>query len=92
MNFSGIILFFLVTIFVLNMALSSGESSDPEEVHGVHVASWNWDHVGVFITITAFIVFSGLAKVGMFVHFSFITCNSIRALDNHVEFYTLFIF
>ena len=75
MNFSGIIVLFIVTIFLLNVTLSSGESSDSEEVHGVHVASWNWDHVGVFITITAFIVFSGLAKVGMFVHFSFITCS-----------------
>ena len=75
MNFSGIIVFFIVTIFLLNVTLSSGESSESEEAHGVHVASWNWDHVGVFITITAFIVFSGLAKVGMFVHFLFITCS-----------------
>ena len=35
-----------------------------EEVPGVHVVSWRWDHVGVFVTITLFIVLSGLAKVG----------------------------
>ena len=35
-----------------------------EETPGVHVVSWRWDHVGVFITITLFIVLSGLAKVG----------------------------
>ena len=81
MNFSGIFLFFLVTILLFNVTLSSGESSDSEEVHGIHVASWNWDHVGVFITITAFIVFSGLAKVGTFVYLPFMIC-----IDSHVEF------
>ena len=84
MHFSGIFLFFLVSIVLFNVTLSSGETSDSEEVHGVHVASWNWDHVGVFITITAFIVFSGLAKVGMFAYLPFIMC--ITALDIHVEF------
>ena len=82
MHFSGIFLFFLVTILLFNVTLSSGESSDSEEVHGIHVASWNWDHVGVFITITAFIVFSGLAKVGTFVYLPFMICT----LDSHVEF------
>ena len=84
MHFSGIFLFFLVSICLFNVTLSSGDTSDSEEVHGVHVASWNWDHVGVFITITAFIVFSGLAKVGMFAYLPFIMC--ITALDIHVEF------
>ena len=84
MNFSGIFLFFLVTIFLLNVTLSSGESSDSEEVHGVHVASWNWDHVGVFITITAFIVFSGLAKVGTFAYLPFIICRLV--IYSHVKF------
>ena len=84
MHFSGIFLFFLVSIFLFNVTLSSDETSDSEEVHGVHVASWNWDHVGVFITITAFIVFSGLAKVGTFVYLPFMIC--ITALDSHVEF------
>ena len=31
---------------------------------GVHVVSWRWDEVGVYITITLFVVLSGLAKVG----------------------------
>jgi hypothetical protein len=30
----------------------------------VKVAKWNWHHVGLNLTITAFIVLSGLAKVG----------------------------
>ena len=84
MHFSGIFLFFLVSICLFNVTLSSGEISDSEEVHGVHVASWNWDHVGVFITITAFIVFSGLAKVGTFVYLPFMIC--ITALDSNVKF------
>ena len=66
MKFSKIFMFSLFAIFLFTVTLSSGESSDSEETHGIHVASWNWDHVGVFITITAFIVFSGLAKVGRF--------------------------
>ena len=69
MKFSDIFTFSLFTIFLFNVTLSSGESSDSDETHGIHVASWNWDHVGVFITITAFIVFSGLAKVGRFYMF-----------------------
>ena len=51
----------------------SGESNHPEETEGIHIASWNWDHVGVFITVTTFIVLSGLAKVGK---------NAIYALVN----------
>ena len=45
-------------------SLVSGESAHSEETEGIHIASWNWDHVGVFITVTTFIVLSGLAKVG----------------------------
>ena len=37
--------------------------SAPHEV-AVKVASWRWDHVGVYITIIIFVVVSGLAKVG----------------------------
>ena len=69
MKFSKIFMFSIFAIFLFTVTLSSGESSDSEETHGIHVASWNWDHVGVFITITAFIVFSGLAKVGRFYMF-----------------------
>ncbi|XP_049960717.1 Na(+)/H(+) exchanger beta-like isoform X2 [Schistocerca serialis cubense] len=32
--------------------------------HGVHVASWRWDELGLFFTFTIFIVVTGLAKVG----------------------------
>ena len=69
MTFSKIFMFSIFAIFLFIVTLSSGESSDSEETHGIHVASWNWDHVGVFITITAFVVFSGLAKVGRFYMF-----------------------
>ena len=69
MKFSKIFMFSIFAIFLFTVTLSSAESSDSEETHGIHVASWNWDHVGVFITITAFIVFSGLAKVGRFYMF-----------------------
>lgn len=31
---------------------------------GIHVANWRWDEIGVFFTFTAFIVVTGLAKVG----------------------------
>ena len=46
--------------------LRASPRNDEHEEHepGVHVAQWNWDHVGVYLTITAFIVISGLAKVG----------------------------
>ena len=64
---------FLISLFLVILlfrvppsacdSTNTGESDDEPE--GIHVASWNWDHVGVFITITGFIVFSGLAKVGM---------------------------
>ena len=39
---------------------------EEEEEAKVHVVSWRWDHMGVYVTITLFIVLSGLAKVGEF--------------------------
>jgi hypothetical protein len=39
--------------------------SDHEvEYHGIHVANWRWEEIGVFFTFAVFIVVSGLAKVG----------------------------
>ena len=32
--------------------------------HGIHVAGWRWDEIGIYITFTLFIVVAGLAKVG----------------------------
>ena len=52
---------FIVSCCVI---LILGESTESDKHEGIHIASWNWDHVGVFITITVFVVFSGLAKVG----------------------------
>ncbi|KAJ9584446.1 hypothetical protein L9F63_021200, partial [Diploptera punctata] len=34
-----------------------------ESHHGIHVANWRWDEIGVFFTFTVFILVSGLAKV-----------------------------
>ena len=33
--------------------------------HGIkmHLAVWNWEEVGVYLTITLFIVLSGMAKL-----------------------------
>ena len=49
------------TAFFLSRAAKSGGE---EETPHIHLASWQWGHVGVYITITLFVVFSGLAKVG----------------------------
>lgn len=49
--------------------LVANDSSDPEakhfgkEHHGIHVANWRWDEIGVFFTFAVFIIVSGLAKV-----------------------------
>ena len=61
MNF----ILFLILVIGQLPALVYGEHTNSQgETEGIHIASWNWDHVGIFITITAFIVLSGLAKVG----------------------------
>ncbi|KAE8743341.1 hypothetical protein FOCC_FOCC011040, partial [Frankliniella occidentalis] len=36
---------------------------ESEAPHGIHVANWRWNEVGIFFTFTAFIVICGLAKV-----------------------------
>jgi len=43
-----------------------GSSNETEEggIPGVELVHWNWVHVGPILTITAFIVLSGLGKVG----------------------------
>ena len=41
--------------------ISNAPIDQPE---GIHIAQWNWDHVGIYLTITIFVVLSGLAKVG----------------------------
>lgn len=44
---------------------NDGGGDHDKPIH-VHLVSWNWHHVGVYITITLFVIFSGLAKVGKF--------------------------
>lgn len=46
---------------------SRPEQSGHKESHGIHVANWRWDEIGVFFTFTAFVVITGLAKVGEFI-------------------------
>ena len=41
------------------------EGNSTHDHVGVHLASWRWDELGVLVTIVLFIIFSGLAKVGM---------------------------
>ncbi|XP_023714709.1 Na(+)/H(+) exchanger beta isoform X2 [Cryptotermes secundus] len=43
--------------------LTNDSSSHETEHHGIHVANWRWDEIGVFFTFAVFIVVSGLAKV-----------------------------
>lgn len=50
----------------LDDVLANSSSDLETEHHGIHVASWRWDEIGVFITFAVFIVVSGLAKVGKF--------------------------
>jgi hypothetical protein len=42
-----------------------------EKHHGIHIANWRWDEIGVFFTFAVFIVVSGLAKVGklLWIHY-----------------------
>lgn len=49
-----------------NRSSHDGEShhADEDEHNGIHVASWRWDEIGIYITFTTFIVVAGLAKVG----------------------------
>ena len=49
---------------VINELSHQEQRSGDEEEVGVHVVSLRWDEVGVYITITLFVVLSGLAKVG----------------------------
>ena len=54
----------ILSLSALTVQASSNSSSDGQVPHGIHLASFDWSHVGIFITITLFIVLSGLAKVG----------------------------
>ena len=48
----------------LNLCSDQPTHSTPKGPPAVAVAKWNWSHVGLYLTITIFIVLSGLAKVG----------------------------
>lgn len=40
------------------------QEENHDEHNGIHVASWRWDEIGIYITFTTFIIVAGLAKVG----------------------------
>ena len=52
----------IVALFVFWMTSEVSASSGSDDL-GIHLASWNWKAVGVYLTITLFVVLSGLAKV-----------------------------
>ena len=53
-----------------------------QNLHGIHVASWRWDEIGIYFTFTTFIIIAGLAKVGnvTFLTFSHSLANSTNSL------------
>lgn len=57
---------------------SHAEGNEHHHGHGIHVASWRWDEIGIYITFTTFIIVAGLAKVGN---------NSSPCSDCFVTFY-----
>lgn len=57
----------------------------PHPQHGIHVAEWNWDKVGLYFTFTAFIVVTGLSKVGMY-HRLYSPLHRYRSLEMHLVF------
>jgi hypothetical protein len=46
-----------------------------EKHHGIHIASWRWEEIGLFFTFAVFIVVSGLAKVGKLLWIYYIYCG-----------------
>jgi len=61
--------------------LMANDSSDSEaehhgeKHHGVQIANWRWDEIGVFFTFAIFIIVSGLAKVGKLLWIYYINCG-----------------
>jgi hypothetical protein len=47
-----------------NNSMANDSSDHGKEHHGVHIANWRWDEIGVFFTFAVFIIVSGLSKVG----------------------------
>ncbi|KAL7631966.1 UNVERIFIED_CONTAM: hypothetical protein RMT77_017722 [Armadillidium vulgare] len=68
-----IVLLYLLSLMPMTSAESSAASGGPEnatahECHedhsGIKLASFRWNSVGVYVTITAFVLVAGLAKLG----------------------------
>ena len=86
MNF----MLFLILVIGQLPALVYGEHTNSQgETEGIHIASWNWDHVGVFITVTAFIVLSGLAKVGKITKIVFDSTIMCLSNSNYSEYHKI---
>lgn len=57
----------LLLIPLIGLCQGSTNDSHEGESHGdeerIHLAGWNWHHVGIYLTIILFILLSGMAKV-----------------------------
>ncbi|XP_059350409.1 Na(+)/H(+) exchanger protein 7-like isoform X2 [Daphnia carinata] len=51
---------------------AEGNHGEGKKHHGIHVADFRWDEIGIYITFTAFVIVAGLAKVA-FHHAHFIS-------------------
>ena len=58
----GVVLVALISN--LHPVESSSDHDDSDHHSGIELAKLDWGHVGLYVTITLFIVLSGLAKVG----------------------------
>jgi hypothetical protein len=61
-----LILLLLASLLATTLASSGGghKASNGTGHDGIHLASWNWTGVGSYLTVTIFVILSGLAKVG----------------------------
>lgn len=64
----------------IRLAAHDSHGNGNQHHHGIHVASWRWDEIGIYITFTTFIVVAGLAKVG----------NNSSPCRNHFVTHNLF--
>ena len=71
----------LVMIFLMPLTMSTKSNHDNHNGHsntsdtdhiGIHVAAWNAEEVGDYVSIIIFVIFAGLAKV-VFHHAHFLS-------------------
>ena len=54
----------LVTTVFCSSSRDHHDDTSDDEKPSIELAKLDWGHVGIYVTITLFIVLSGLAKVG----------------------------